>query len=367
MKKKIIFILCFLVIFFTLFLVNRNYISPDAYYNFNKIYLASADESNKTLFAKVKTLQEYAKKYITESNVDRDPVDLCLDFIRKDRYNDYMWKMTIGAADENFIQYVNQQDPNFKFKDPEYIIDKATGDKIDFIHLAAALSANYTPNGVVDPSYAGWSGDLMTVLEEFVIYRMKNNITDKNKLQEYANSLIGTDKPSTMDKEDALANLDSLTMLENSSFRTDLYQTLMDYYVNNKGTYCSKNRFKNAQNSFGSRDKLKAKAIKLIGDENIQGLLIPDTKSKITSSDVEMVSIAFTEYVYREPYITLSSENEIIIPGETNKVSLSGRNIDNIILTYNNEIVNVTNSGAALNIKGLISYIKKKNIYNYFL
>ena len=353
MKKYFKYFILLCISLGIVFGIVNNHKIIDEYQSTNQILLANADTHNKALFAKVKTLQDYAKSFIAEKGSTKEVVQLCLDFIRKDAYNDYMWQMTIGKSDEEFIAYVASKDSSFKFLTTENIIDKYTGQEVEFIHLVAALSANYKPNGYVDPSYAGWSGDLMTILEEFVIYRTKNNITDNDKLKKYAWSIIGKDTPSTMGSGDALANLDSLTLLNSSNFRDDFYQTLIDYYVTNNGTYCSKNRFANAQKSLGSRSKLKETAIDLIGDKDIQTLLIPDTASKVTSNDLSIVAEAWVDYVYKEPYITLGSTNEVITSGSTNKVTLSGDNTDNITLAYDKEIVSVSKTASAISIKGL--------------
>ena len=179
-----------------------------SYADINTNFGATADQTNQLLFNKVKKLQEYATSYRSETGVSTSVTELCMQYIRKDSYNSTSWDMMIGEVDDNFVSYVSKKDSSFKITRSDKLIDEKLNKEVDFIHMIASLNAIYKPNGIVDSSYAGWAGDLMTLMQDVINYRTSKGISDTTKIQAYSNSLLGTELNSTFDREDALADLD---------------------------------------------------------------------------------------------------------------------------------------------------------------
>ena len=348
MKKKLAIIICFIFMFFSfIYLYNLSYAGINDYYG------ASADETNQLLFNKVKKLQEYANSYRKEKGVSTSASELCMQYIRKDSYNSKSWTLMIGSVDSNFVSYVSSKDSSFKITSSDKLIDEKTGAKIDFIHMIASLNAVYKPNILVDSSYAGWAGDLMTLMQDVINYRVNNGISDTSKIQEHSNSLLGTDTSSSFNKGDALADLDAINIGKLSTLSSDLYQTLVDYYIDNDTTNCSYKRFESAQKNLGSKSNIISVAKERLSNSLMQDRLIGNVKSKITSSDINILANSFAEYVYREPYIELASNSTTVNLNATTSVNMSGRNTDNVTLSYDTSIVSVTNNGTSVSIKGL--------------
>ena len=61
------------------------------------------------LLNKLKNLEIYAIEFKEENNVNTSIVELCLQYIRKDKYNSDAWKITAGNINEEFVKYVNEK------------------------------------------------------------------------------------------------------------------------------------------------------------------------------------------------------------------------------------------------------------------
>ena len=323
---------------------------------------SSADTNNQALFNKVKKLEEYANSYISENNITTPAASLCLQYIRKDDYNDTRWQLVLGKVDNNFVNYVASKDSTFGFSKTDRIIDEKTGATIDFTHLMVAINVLYSPPRnvppayahIVDPVYGGWAGDLMTFVEDIIKYRTTNNITDTVVIQEYANATLGTTAPSTYDEEDALGNFDAMNIHTIPSYDSNLYQTLVDYYIVNTNSNSSYNRFKTVQPQFGTRQDAYDLAMEKLNVPLVQSQLISSTYlSSLTESDLSIASTAFVEYLYREPYINLETNSANVTVNNTTNINMTGRNTDNVTLSYDKNIISVSNKGNYISIKGL--------------
>ena len=355
MKKKLFFILGFVLMFASfIYLYNLSYAGVDTYYS------ATADQTNQTLFNKIKKLEGYAESYKSENNVDATAVNLSLQYIRSvGPYNTMQWNMILGTVDSNFITYVAEKDPSFVISTSDKLIDETSNLEVDFIHTMTALNTILYPSSNlaqynIDGAYAGWAGDLMTLMEEVIKYRKNNSITDYAILQEYINSLMGTEAGSTFGRGDALADLDAINISKLNTIDSSLYQTLVDYYINNKSnTNCSANRYKTAQSHFKSKSDLIDYAKTLLGNKMVSSLMISSVKNDITSNDINIAAISFAEYVYQEPYIELALNSTNINVNESVNVNMTGKNTSNVNLSYDGSIVNVSNNGTHLVVKGL--------------
>lgn len=288
----------------------------------------NGNEHNKKILEKVQILQELAEEYIEENNItDNTATELCMQYMRKDRYNSELWNTLLGSIDTEFINYLDGKTNVPTFSD-EVLIDPNTGKEIDFVHMIAPLNA-YLKYGdkvmyVVSTDYAGWAGDLITLLEEITVYRTENNIDDKNELQEYTNSLLGTNNASTCPDSDILADLDAIALYKDSTnkIQEDLYNALYKYYVSVDSTYNAKNRLEVSQVVLGgTKELVKQKASNLLTNTNLGRI---DVKSslfenssvveQVTSDDIDVVSESFANYVYGIPYLELqkSTGNGIV-------------------------------------------------------
>ena len=176
---------------------------------------------NKEILGKVKILQDIAEKYIEDNNITEiTATDLCMQYIRKERYNSSFWNRLLGSIDTKFVTYLQGKE-NVPTFGNEVLLDPKTGKNIDFVHMIAPLNA-YLKNGdkvlnIVSTDYAGWAGDLITLLEEVTVYRTGNDIEDKSILQEYSNSLLGTNNSSTCSSSDILADLDAIALYKDNN------------------------------------------------------------------------------------------------------------------------------------------------------
>jgi len=310
----------------------------------------SINSHNKAILEKVKTLQEKAKTYVKwkDSNIDPDKIDeeavkVCLQYIRQYRYNDKYWNMLLGNLDNGFLTYLGDEETKLRFES-EVILDPNTGKEIDFVHMIAPLNA-YLKNGdkvmyIVSTDYAGWAGDLITLLEEVTKYRIENNIEDVEELQEYCNSLLGTNKPSSCSSSDILADLDAISLYKDSSNKIteDLYNALYKYYVSKDSTYNANNRLSSTQTILGTKENVKNKAKGLLkntsfGAIDIKSSLFTDSTmaTQVTPNDIEVVSQSFANYVYGEPYLKLEEISGNKTVGQEIKIKIieSNANLKN--------------------------------------
>lgn len=361
MKNKFIYIL---LIIFLVFGVT--YINYTSYAGIEEVYGNNADTVNQKLFNKISILQGYAESYKQEKNISTSTGQLCMQYIRKDKYNSTAWQLMVGSIDNNFVNYVSSKDSSFKIDSTDKLIDKKSGKEIDFIHMIATLNAYVKPSAFVDKSYAGWAGDLMTLLEDVVKYRTNNNITDTAALQKYANSLLGTELSSSFGRADALADLDAINLSLYSNIGTDLYQALVDYYITVSNDNSSYKRFETARNSIGnSRDSIKSTAKSRISNSTMQSQLISSSvRGNITSDDIDILANAFVQYVYQDPYIEYLPSSKTIYIGIDDTIEFTGRNLDNVNLNYDQSFLSVSNNGTSLSVKGLKYGVSDIGIYN---
>lgn len=285
------------------------------------------EEHNKKVLNKVQKLQKLAQDYITENEVTTTSTELTLSFIRKDKYSTGFWETLLGSLDTNFISYVTAKDPTLTFTEDDNLIDKTTLKEIDFIHMCAALNTYYkykNTTSMFSPHYAGWAGDLMTLLSEVVTYRTTNSITDTTILENYTNSLLGTNKGSTFSQQDAFANLDALNISVINTLDTDLYSTLYNYYLGENET----SRSQQTQAILGTNETIQTTAYQLISNTMAQRLLITNYAS-VTTNDLNILSQAFADYVYQHGYIELSSSSGNTTVGTNLEIDLIEKHMTN--------------------------------------
>lgn len=335
MKKLVILISMFLLVPPTLF----GYY-PKEKITINKIKYKSENEQlveqNNIVLNKVQKLQKYANEYIQEKQVTTTATELSLSFIRKDKYSTGFWTTLLGNIDTEFVTFVSTKDPSLVFTDEDYLIDKATMKNIDFIHMCAALNTYYrfkNTTSMFSPHYAGWAGDLMTLLSEVVTYRTTNSITDTTVLENYTSSILGTNKGSTFSQQDAFADLDALNISAITTLDTDLYTTLYNYYMGeNKNS-----RSQQTQAILGTNEAIQTTAYQLISNTMAQRMLIANYAS-VTTSDLNILSQAFADYVYQHGYIELSTNSGETTVGTPLEIQLIEKHMTNATIESNTDV-----------------------------
>lgn len=328
--------------------VETNVVSSVSYNEANVI------EHNKNLLNEVKKIQNLADEYKSSTGVSTSSTDLTIQYLRKNRYGDSKieWVYFLGNIDQNFITYVNNSATKPTIAEDAVIYDVNTGKKIDFIHTMATLMV-YIKNetGMLAPAvdYAGWAGDLTTMLEEVVRYRLAGN-TDTTVLQLYSNSIMGTNKSGiSFPVEDVLGDFDALNLFKdctNNGVATDLYTALYNYYVSLNSTNNSSNRMAKAYEYLGnSNTAIATLAQGYLSQTTYRQMLIPTTSSSVTSSDITIVVNSFVKYMNLEPYIELESTSSSELVGNTKKVKVYESNLDNEIIEVVPNIANVSRNG----------------------
>lgn len=318
MKKHFGFIsiLIFLIMIISLFLPN--------------VYAVDITAHNTSVLNKVKALQDLAQNYIDTNGLSLTATELTLQFMRKDRYNDTKWTMLLGEVDQNFVTAVGTQ---VSFDTNEVFYDITTGKEIDFIHMAAALSAynkygNSIPLGgaymFVSTDYAGWGGDLLTFAKEIETYSVSNPSLSFEDLLYYSISLLGTNKTdengnNTFSDEDILADLDALNIHRggsNNNYASDLYTALTNYYMNNSTSYNSNTRVASSRLELGTTsENIITSATSILSNTLAQSVLISSTLSNQT---IQVVAQAFSNYILENPYMELESYSSDTVVGNSN-------------------------------------------------
>lgn len=201
----------------------------------------SLSESGYKQKSNYKELMDFAKEYVANGKSTTSPNLLALQYARRNRYNGTLWKLTVGAVDQNFVKYVDENKTNSlditNFEDP------ITGSNIDFIHSMAALNSYLVmPNNSLS-EYTCWMGDLCEILIDVHKYKIENGLTDQSpELQNYSDSLIGATSNSKFSLEDVLADIDAINISKLIKEDDDLDQAIYSYYYGSNANY-SKNRY----------------------------------------------------------------------------------------------------------------------------
>lgn len=307
--------------------------------------------TNQQLLNKVKTLQTYAEEYISSTNSTSTATDLCMQFIRNGRYSSGLWTILLGSVDTNFVSYVTAKDSSLTFTADDILLDYDTGNEIDFIHMIAVLNSYYTYGAAASgfsTHYAGWAGDLMTLLEEVANYRINNSITDTTELSNYTNSLLGTNSSSSFSKEDALADIDAMTIYASSTLATDFYTTLYDYYIGHTNSNNSSNRYSVVQSLLGDSSTVQTTATTLLSNTFVQQYLIPTSYANVTSSDIAILSQEFAEYIYEKPYLKMTTHYGMTTVGLQLEIDLVYKHLKNATLEYDSNILSAEISSSKL-------------------
>ena len=339
-------------------LISQNEINSVAY---------TITEYNERLFAKIEKLEGYAREFkAANPSVKTSVTELSLQFIRKNDYASGGWEILLGSIDKNFVSYVEGMDSGFKFSSNDILYDPHTGKKIDFIHMIAALNCYYKHGDTfsylfvsVGTHFAGWAGDLLTLLAEEVAYRMDHSIVDTAVLSDYVNKLLGTNESSSFDYQDSLANFDAININQLSLLQNNLSSAMRSYY---KDTTSAGNNAYNRMNSvrskFVSKEELKTTALSYLNNSLIANVILDDpyktNYNNSNSSDKELVANEFAEYVYGKVYANTSINNINLMVNETITFNIKEKNVfESNALNYDSSVISVNISNFVVSVKAL--------------
>ena len=188
----------------------------------------------------IKLLNDLAVEFINENPSTQESVaELCLQYIRRNKYGDSPWTLILGEINEDFVTFVTnngQKISSAGYFDQATIYDIKNNAYIDFVHLCAALNANISVSlGIKD--FCGWAGDSSTLIKQIVDYDTTPDYTSeehKNDLISYAKSLFATDNAtSTFGIADVLADIDAVNIYNENyagSNDVDFYTVIKNYY-----------------------------------------------------------------------------------------------------------------------------------------
>lgn len=339
-------------------------------------------EENEVLFNKLEQLEIYAQDYKDANpSVDATTTELSLQFIRNgSTYTGSSWNILLGDIDQNFVDYiVNEKDSEFKFDENDKLYDIQTGKEIDFIHLAVVLNTyhlrgeeilNVPMIGSISTHYAGWAGDLLTLLTETVNYRETNSITDTSEITAYVNRKLATNESSSFGSADALADLDALNIYELNTIDSGLTETLRNYYHStDEFDNNAHNRFNTVRVKYTAKENLESIALQLLENSTVANFILKDTEKVLYSrknvSDMEIISKEFSEYVFGKVYINTSVDNIDLKVGETEQIDINEKNIlEPDALRFDSDKVAVSVKNFKMNVKALKYGTFTIDIYN---
>lgn len=193
-------------------------------------------------FNKLTEIENLANSYYNAGNKNLSVSVLTTQNIRKNRYTGTSWKIFAGEIDTGFSTYVENNKTQTLFSNNDVFKDPITGANIDFVHQIATLNAYFYDDPNVYDAYAGWAGDLCTVLKQVHDFRNSGTYT-KEEVVTYAKSLIGsTGSGSTMDISDTLADIDAANIYSYMDEGDSLSYVMFSYYYGSGKNTCS-NRF----------------------------------------------------------------------------------------------------------------------------
>lgn len=345
MKNRFILVILSLFVICGLFIFNDNKTEVEVvsqqYKEDNQLSL-----SNDDLFSRVDRLEKLAESYIAERNINANKVELCLQYIRKDRYNNEKWTSLLGPIDGTFVSYVESHDSTLKFSNNEVIYDLGTGRTIDFVNMSATLNS-YVRYGdkvkikvaTLNTDYAGWAGDLLLFMEEIVNYRLQDQpdleelkyeseeekAARIKKYEEYAISLLGTNNVSTLSSTAILADFDAYNLYHDSSIniKSGFYNGLVKYYKTSESTSNSGNRFETLRKTFGTtEEKINGYVKPFLTNIVSQQLFIPNAYANITEDDINVTLKAFSNYLLENIYLDIEPLKADAIVGEETKIKI---------------------------------------------
>lgn len=134
----------------------------------------------------LKSLNELAINYNSSNHLQ-----LCLQFIRRNKYNSNSWKLAAGSIDMDFVNFVKENSPEiYSYNFENFSVPNNENDiSVDFIHLCATLNSYILLGDCSLSRFSGWAGDLTTLTSQVISRNSNNNLSYENLL-EFSKSLL---------------------------------------------------------------------------------------------------------------------------------------------------------------------------------
>lgn len=385
MNKVTALLLCFLFVIGVVLVNNYTNVDRISYSNYKTV---NPDSLNEKVFVKLDKLYGYAEEF-AKTNPGSEPAELTMQYIRLYTYNNMYWnalldpmsilKPSVPSVYKTFATYVKTKDSTLIFNNSDDLIDETTHRSLDFDHLMVALLTYYKYDVIgpttsmgqaFDTNYAGWAGDLVTVLEQVIVYRQANSTATDDDIRNYVNRLIATNTDSTLNAEDSLANMDAINIYSMMKNGTKLVPALRNYYKNNSGTGNNSanrlNTFKNVLNK--TEDGLEAYTKTLLSLEPAKlGNMMNNASNSafVQAKDIAVIADEFAAYVYGKVFVELEQESGSAKIGETLKVNMIEKNVnEHGIFKYDKNVVNVVVRNSVMYVEAVSSGTTKVEVYN---
>lgn len=206
---------------------------------------AAGQQTLEELLPKVQQLQQLAQTYVQQTQSTAQPLELTVNYIRAERYSDSMWDMVLGKVDEEFADFVQQQDSSLQqLQTQQNVVISATGEPVDFVHLIAGIGATERGISVI----CTWGGDCVQLAESI----KGNNGTEQDCISALKSYFAAADENSSLfPQSDWIADQDGVNIGSELTGESDLAQQMSDYYAK----ITPKERaYQFVQNQFGQAD-----------------------------------------------------------------------------------------------------------------
>ncbi len=356
-----------------------------SYASYTKV---NPDALNEKVFVKLEKVYNLAVEFL-KTNSGSTPDQLTMQYIRLDKYNNMYWNALLDPMsmlnpsapniNKNFSNYVKEKDPSLTFGDADDLIDETSHRKIDFVHLIVAL-LTYTKYDVIGPTtymgqsfdtnYAGWAGDLVTVLEEIVIYRSSHPSATDAEIRNQINKLIATNGPSTMDGADTLADLDAINIYNKIKSGTAFMTALRSYYKDNSGSgNNSANRLETVRKSIGGNEsalELYTKNLLSLESGKLGGMMNnSNNASSVNAADVNVIADEFAAYVFGKAHVEISETSGSTKVGTKIKLNILEKNAsETAIYKYDKNVVKVVVRNSIMYLEPVNMGTTKVEVYN---
>lgn len=277
-----------------------------------------------TFLSKMSALYEVAYAY--KQNNQTNAMEILFNFIRGQKYNDGFWPGVVGEWDENFLNYVQENNIdlyNYFICDPVHMSDEnysnytimvpdtQSSGFIDVLHMSATLNrlfytgttsySGFPTFGILDEevdALCGWAGDFQSLIRDYFLDG--NNYGDESGVYNAFYPMIGneayycgySDIISDMDA----CNLYTLLSTESITTGAQFQAVFLNYYNGTSGNVAAK-RFTNWIGSL-SEEQLADKISPYCNDYSPYVLKWPILNSfTIYDYQQDAFTNAFTDYL----------------------------------------------------------------------
>ncbi len=196
---------------------------------------------NEIVFNYLDALHQLARQYDSSNQME-----LTLQFIRRNSYNNENWNIVAGEINNEFVKYVKDSNKDIYdfFTTEALIIYDHDNAPVDFLHLSATMNAIivggdiYWKSLIIGPTHVrnlvGWAGDLQALVVD--TYVLTNASDDYNEFYNAVYEMMGS-KQYSFSTKDLLADVDAFNFAINwisNYFQFVLFGSACRYYYTNR-------------------------------------------------------------------------------------------------------------------------------------